>query len=201
VVVQIDYAEFARVVNDCWSVAEAIRRTFSPSRVVFYERRKEARRRGFPTKRFQRTYQPRVSHEEFTRIWNASASYAEVCQATGMKLEAVKQRRQVLRKRGVELKAYQHRPTTLREFFFERIRLDGDCWTWTGALLRGRPTMNTLVDGRPRTMAPRRFCWEFHKGAVPPRMNVVPTCGNKLCVAPNHLAPVRPTSNFDNGSY
>lgn len=67
-----------------------------------------------------------------------------------------------------------------------RVVEDGDCWNWTGALQScgATPTMNY----KRKVGAVRRFIL-LDKGPAPiGKMLATYTCGNPLCVKPEHTA-------------
>lgn len=62
---------------------------------------------------------------------------------------------------------------------------DNGCWIWTGAKgPKGSGTMR--INGK--VTSPRRVSYYIHNGPIPNGRNVNPTCGNRLCINPEHLS-------------
>jgi hypothetical protein len=53
------------------------------------------------------------------------------------------------------------------------------CWLWTAGVRWGKEKF----EGQ----SPQRFSYLFHNKVLPRNKDVAPTCGNDLCVAPEHL--------------
>jgi len=60
----------------------------------------------------------------------------------------------------------------------------GECWEWTGTVDQGHPVAD--VDGR--RIRVRRAVYELEHGRVKRGAAIVNTCGNALCVNPDHCA-------------
>lgn len=73
--------------------------------------------------------------------------------------------------------------------FWKHIDKTDACWNWTGPV--GKNGYGSIHWGG-RSTYPRRVSWEIAKGPIPPRTVVSATCGNKLCVRPEHLELARP---------
>lgn len=69
--------------------------------------------------------------------------------------------------------------------FWQKVNKTDSCWLWTGALVRGIPTVERGLRGG--TMTARRFSYLLHFGAVPQGKRLIDTCGNPLCVFPGHM--------------
>jgi hypothetical protein len=69
------------------------------------------------------------------------------------------------------------------ERFWAKVDQSGDCWLWK--------CKRTASGGQFRVNGKRpvahRIAWEVTRGAIPPRYAVRRTCGNLLCVRPEHL--------------
>lgn len=72
--------------------------------------------------------------------------------------------------------------TDFYAFFEARVRVDGDCLVWTGAISNGHPSCK--VNGRQSTV--RRRQHELLHGPIPAGKVLRMTCGNKLCVRDAH---------------
>lgn len=63
--------------------------------------------------------------------------------------------------------------------FHQRIRIEGECWIWTGYTADQVPALGGW--------STRRRLFDRIGRAVPDGMVIVPTCGRRLCVNPDHL--------------
>ena len=63
------------------------------------------------------------------------------------------------------------------------------CWQWIGSTTGGGyGQFSVMVPGEGRRMIPaHRFAWEQAYGAISAGADVVHTCGNRVCVRPDHL--------------
>lgn len=80
---------------------------------------------------------------------------------------------------------------TVSERFWAKVDKDGlgDCWMWTGVTtIRGR---GNFWSGK-NWIAPTRFCYQELTGSTPPTRYSIPTCGQPLCVKPDHIEWVTP---------
>ena len=70
--------------------------------------------------------------------------------------------------------------------FASHVVATATCWWWTGAVgRRGTPVFSTGAAHRTGVL---RMAWFLEHNAWPPRnMQVQRTCGNSLCVCPDHL--------------
>lgn len=72
--------------------------------------------------------------------------------------------------------------------------LDDGCWQWLGAI--GRDGYgNFTVNGK--TISPQRFAYEQFVGAIESDLQVIPSCGNRSCVNPDHLDLVESLGAFN----
>jgi hypothetical protein len=75
--------------------------------------------------------------------------------------------------------------------FATRIRIDNEtgCWVWNGALGGHRTGTLSLrsEDGRLVHINAKRFAWATVHGPIVRGQLVESTCGNVLCVNPEHL--------------
>jgi hypothetical protein len=65
---------------------------------------------------------------------------------------------------------------------------EGYCWDWMGSVSAAGYPIFSLRPGRQERA--HRVSWVLHRGPIPegPRVYVVRTCYNRLCVRPEHLA-------------
>lgn len=63
------------------------------------------------------------------------------------------------------------------------------CWDWTGAASRGVGK----IGRNGKTYQSHWYAWEAKNGPVPETSYVKPTCDNRLCVNPDHMA-LRPVA-------
>ena len=74
----------------------------------------------------------------------------------------------------------------------EKVRTDGSCWTWLGAVTEnGYGQM--WFDGKPRR--PHRVAYLLLVGEIPDGLTIDHLCRNKLCVNPAHMEPVTSAEN------
>lgn len=86
-----------------------------------------------------------------------------------------------------------HWPPTIEQRFhsFIDVQADTDCWTWTGAAeLYGKFKMNG------QTRRAHRVSYELHIGPIPDGLEIDHTCGNTLCVNPDHLEATTKPENI-----
>jgi hypothetical protein len=77
--------------------------------------------------------------------------------------------------------------------FWKHVDKSGACWLWTGARnSRGYGTFG--LSGRPhvKNVLAHRFAYELLVGPIPDGAVLHHTCGNQLCVNPDHLRAVSP---------
>lgn len=68
--------------------------------------------------------------------------------------------------------------------FWPRVDKTGDCWLWTGPVKRDGGGKFTV--GR-KSLRPAVASYQLCLGPVPRRRIVLASCGNRLCVNPDHL--------------
>jgi hypothetical protein len=82
-----------------------------------------------------------------------------------------------------------HRRTT-EERFWEKVIKTHDCWYWTGCVNSSGYGMFWGSDwtGNKGLMKALEYSWWIHFGRkYHPETKLRPTCGNRLCVNPEHL--------------
>lgn len=79
------------------------------------------------------------------------------------------------------------------DYIKQRIRIDGECWLWTGAKTGGThgEKYGQFKIGRGRdsrkTVMAHRAMYELFNGPIPCGMLVMHKCDTPLCVNPDHL--------------
>jgi len=74
-------------------------------------------------------------------------------------------------------------PMELR--FHGKFKVDNDtgCWLWHGMTHCGTPYMKSL----PSKINAKKYAYDFYVGPVRKSASIFNSCGNKLCVNPNHM--------------
>ena len=63
---------------------------------------------------------------------------------------------------------------------------EGDCWLWQGYAINKTPQVATYPDGKKKMTSVRRLMRELVTGQAQPNGHYSNTCGNPLCVNPDH---------------
>jgi len=82
--------------------------------------------------------------------------------------------------------------------FHEHIRIDGDCWVWTGYVSGKEHKVPQLTIGKQK-FNPRRLLYEHEHGPLGAKQ-LGNLCGNPLCVNPAHWK-VREKNPAGNAEY
>lgn len=85
-------------------------------------------------------------------------------------------------------------PDLLPPRFATKIRVDGDCWIFTGAV-NSRGYGCIAVDGDGTTRLARRASYELLVGPIPDGLTIDHLCTVKRCCNPKHLEPVTSAEN------
>jgi hypothetical protein len=72
------------------------------------------------------------------------------------------------------------------ESLMARTIEEGDCWVWQGYSANNTPQVFTRVDGKRKMISVRRLLRELVTGKAQPVGHFSHTCGNPLCVNPDH---------------
>ena len=70
--------------------------------------------------------------------------------------------------------------------FWDKVEVlsSDECWEWQ-ASIRNSGYGRMWLDGH--NPSAHRISWTIHHGPIPPNLNVLHKCNNKLCVNPDHL--------------
>lgn len=79
-------------------------------------------------------------------------------------------------------------PATLEERFWKYVRKTDTCWEWTGATTRGTGILSFQnPNGKHAPRSVNRVSWSIHHGPAAANVQIRHSCGNSLCVNPEHL--------------
>lgn len=79
--------------------------------------------------------------------------------------------------------------TPLIERLLRRSVIDGECWLWQGASVKGygRTVVGSRTDGTRRKVLVHVAVWEEAHGPKPDGMTIDHECERTLCFRPEHL--------------
>ena len=90
-------------------------------------------------------------------------------------------------------------PLSAFERFTRKIDTSGDCWKWTGCVIRtGYGAV--WASSERRTAGAHRVAYELFVGPIPKGRQLDHLCRNPRCVRPDHLEPVTPRENTLRGT-
>jgi hypothetical protein len=76
---------------------------------------------------------------------------------------------------------------TLTDKLWNRVEKTPTCWNWTGDTVGRSTQYGRITHGRGTILRVHRVSWELHNGTIPTDKIVLHSCGNSLCVNPEHL--------------
>lgn len=99
------------------------------------------------------------------------------------------------RRRGRDLLDESRVAVDPKQRLMAKVRLDGECWIWTGA--RNRAGYGVIGAGRrgEGTMLAHRLSYEVHTGPIPEGLHLDHLCVTPACVRPEHLEAVTQQEN------
>lgn len=73
--------------------------------------------------------------------------------------------------------------------FWSKVDRSGDCWLWTGRVVKSTGTRQFDITGRPKRirMEARRVAWKLEGRKLADDQLLLATCGQRLCVRPSHM--------------
>ncbi len=89
-------------------------------------------------------------------------------------------------------------PAPLTERLMKYVRVEGDCWTWTGAI--GKDDGYGRVSyGHANSKLAHRIAHMAFIGPIPEGLELDHLCRNRACINPEHLEPVTRSTNLKRG--
>jgi len=98
-------------------------------------------------------------------------------------------------KRGYDVLEEGRRKSDPRERLMAKVRVEGECWIWTGA--RNPAGYGVIGVGRrgEGTKLAHRLSYELHKGEIPEGLHLDHLCVRPACIRPEHLEAVTQQEN------
>lgn len=84
-------------------------------------------------------------------------------------------------------------PADLPGRMAKHVRIDGECWVWTGA--RNSKGYACCTDGTGHSMLAHRRAYAHMVAEIPAELTIDHTCPNKVCVNPEHMEVVTRSEN------
>jgi HNH endonuclease len=81
--------------------------------------------------------------------------------------------------------------------FWAKVSMAGDCWQWTGAILRNGYGYFGITPHQ--CVLAHRWSYQFMVGDIPTGLELDHLCRNRACVNPDHLEPVSHRVNVARG--
>lgn len=127
--------------------------------------------------------------EHAALIWQALQAFAtdpgyfeSICDAA----YSIEHKRSLFRENREAIQR-RHRLSILRNRLRGKVTLDGECWTWTAATTnKGVPQMHRPGGKSGAQVTARAWTVEQWHGPDDTRWMVRASCGNRLCVNPEH---------------
>ena len=88
-------------------------------------------------------------------------------------------------------------PKSLLQRLADKFTVGEGCWEWTGAKNpSGYGQLGPTHTGAPYHLAAHRVMYELFVGPISTGLEIDHLCGNRGCVRPSHLEPVRHQENL-----
>ncbi len=84
--------------------------------------------------------------------------------------------------------------STVTERFWSKVEKTAGCWLWRGCVMTA--TNSGVFKFQGKNTQAHRVAWILSKEIDPGALQIVHTCGNTLCMNPDHLTTVTPESRL-----